>query len=233
MGVVQLFDKFYKNVEPAAYQQGQICWIPVPNIDPIPRILDVEREDAEEHDRVKFCLRNANQKHDFKKSDRSLPIKYLNLKSNEELLVQCAKKRPAVIISSGLDIYPDISKILRQQGRKHLQEDSLFFVPIYSIQNQQNLSGFPHEMVLRIRYCLYRQFYFLPQGSGLGEGIVRFDRFQTVIGRNPASVNPTPICLDGEFLAFFIGMINYCLTGIENQHINEIRSLLRAEYPGD
>lgn len=117
MSITQLYttEDFFVSTNPGEFRRGQICWVVVPNPDPIPRILDVRRNTAEEHEKVRFQLRLANQRNDFKKRDRSLPIKYLNLRSNEELLAQRAKKRPAIILSSDVEYYPGIAKTLKQK----------------------------------------------------------------------------------------------------------------------
>ena len=113
-----------------------LCWLPVPHIDPIPRILAVERSGPEEHEELKFRLREANQKGDFKAPDRVLPLKYVPLRSNEELLVRKAKRRRGIILARGMDIYENITPILRQKAKKHLQEDALFVIPLYGIQQE-------------------------------------------------------------------------------------------------
>jgi hypothetical protein len=85
MSLMQIYsaDEFFESVDRNAYRIGQICWVPIPIIDPIPRILDIQRNLPEEHENVKFELRLANRSDDFKKKDRSLPIKYLNLRSTK------------------------------------------------------------------------------------------------------------------------------------------------------
>lgn len=131
MSITQLYtkDEFFLKSDPKKIRIGQICWVPIPNPDPIPRILDVQRKSPEEHEEIKFELRSANQSTDFKTRDRSLPIKYLKLKSNEELLVQSCKKRPSIILATGVDCYPDIEKMLRPKGKKHQQQDCIFVIP--------------------------------------------------------------------------------------------------------
>lgn len=213
-----------------SFVPGQICWSPVPHVDPVPRILDVEREEAERHDEIKFCCRNANRRDDFRKRDRSLPIKNLELHSNEELLAQRAKKRPAVIVGTGLDIFPDIARLLTRSGKKHLQEDSVFIVPIYGIATEWDPSGFPPEMVIRIRYMLYRQFFFLPGTTGLSDGVVRFDRMQTIVGKDPSAIEPTDLRVSLPPLAVFLASLVFCMTGKLDEELTDIRELLRDEY---
>ena len=166
MAILQIFnpDEFYTSIDSNKYQAGQFCWIVVPHLTSVPQILDIERRNPEEHSEVNFILRNANRREDFCVSDRTLPIKYLNLRSNEELLVQRSKRRPGIILSRGLDSYPDITKLLVQKGKKHLQEDAIIVIPCYGIETADDPIGFPPEMVSRIRCLLYRQFFSFVKG---------------------------------------------------------------------
>lgn len=234
MAILQMFPvkEFYSEADHKAMQPGQLCRVVVPHISEIPQILDVERAEPEEHTKIKFALRNANPDKDFRASDRNLPIKYLNLKSNEELLIQRAKKRPGIILSNGMDTYPEITKLLRQKGKKHLQEDSIFVIPCYSTVTYGNTSGFIPEMVSRIRCLLYRQFFYLPPHIGLKESVARFDRIQVIPGRNPAAIELEKIALSKKVFDFFIALFLYCISGIEDQDTSVIRELVRNAYSG-
>jgi len=234
MGLFQLYspDDYYTRIDPKEFRRGQICWIVSPAIDEIPRILEVERSHAEEHDEFKFELKNVDPDNNFRGSKkRTLPIKYLSLESTEELLVQKAKKRPAIIISGGLDIYPEMSTLLRQRAQKHLQEDSLFLVPCYSVETRDNRRGFPTEMAARIRCMLYRQFFPLPACPPLTNvSIARMDRTQVVIGRHRAAINPTDLCLSDDVFHIFLSQFLFCISGIEEKEFADIRSLVNEAY---
>lgn len=225
-------EAFYSKTDPQNFKNGQICWIVSPYIKEIPQILDVERNKAEEHDDFKFVLKNVDPDKDFKPSaKRTLPIKYLNLESTEELLIQKAKKRPAIVISSGLDIFPEITKLLRQKGKKHLQEDSLFLIPCYGVETQDDGRGFPAEMVTRIRCLLYRQFFYIPYHSPLtSESIARLDRIQIIVGRHRASIEPTDLCLSDDVFQIFLAQFMFCISGIEEEEFSTIRSLVQETY---
>jgi len=227
MGILQLIPQksfFVKPEEP--FSPGQFCWVPVPHIDPIPRILDIERDSPEEHTEVSFKLRNANKKKDFRVKDRVLPIKYLNLRAHEELLVQRAKKRPAIILSTNVECFPDIAKILKTKGKKHLQEDAMFVVPCYSIEKGNSRAGFPAEMVTRIRCLIYRQFFYYPASTELHEGVARFDRVQTVIGKDPATIEPVNLALSDEAYSVFLSVFLYCMSGDKDDDLESTKELL-------
>jgi len=231
---MQLYEpeSFYTKVNIKTFINGQICWIVSPYIYEIPQILDVERNRPEEHEEIKFILKNVDPDNDFKPSaKRTLPIKYLNLESKEELLVQKAKKRPAIIISSGLDIYPDITNLLRQKGKKHLQEDSLFLIPCYGVETHEDRRGFPTEMVSRIRCLLYRQFFYLPKHSTIiNESIARLDRIQVIVGKHRAAIEPTTLCLTKEIYSILLSQFIFCITGHEEEEFTALRSLVKETY---
>ncbi len=234
MGLFQLYSPtdYYKKINSKEFKKGQICWINSPYINEIPTIFDVERNQPEEHNEIKFVIRNVDPDNDFKGSkDRALPIKYLSLESTEELLAQKAKRRPAIIISKGLDIYPDILKMLKQRGQKHLQEDSLFLIPCYSVETRDDRRGFPAEMAVRIRCLLYRQFFPLPACSPLtNESIARLDRIQVVVGKHRAAIDPTGLCLSDEVFSVFLSQFLFCISGIEEEEFVEIRKLINETY---
>jgi len=231
MAIMQFYpaDKFFTEIKPAECTSGQFCWVVSPYLEIIPKILDVERNRPEEHDEVTFEIRDASLYDDFK-ADRVLPVKKLNLRSNEEILVQRAKRRPGIILSVGGDTFTDIQRLLRQKGKKHLQGDPIFVIPCYSIETEDDPTGFIPEMVARIRCLLYRQFFFFPSNKRFNEGIARFDRIQVVEGRNPAAIQLTGICLSDDVLSLFLALFVYCITGIEDTELATIRSLAKDTY---
>lgn len=234
MGILQLYspDEFFESVDVKEFRPGQFCWIPSPHIDPIPRILDVERSGPEEHEKVSFIIRNANRPRDFHTRDRTLPIKYLNLKSHEELLIQRAKKRPGIILSSEVDRFPGLDKLLRQKGKEHLQREATFVIPAYSIEKEPGATGFPFEMVARIRCLLYRQFFYYPARTPhFTEGIARFDRIQVIVGRDHNAIIPIDVALSGDLFNLFFAMFLYCISGEESKELKDIREIVKDAYP--
>jgi len=234
MAILQFFpkEKFYTPIDPREFRPGQFCRIVAPHISPIPQILDVERSGPEEHDEVRFNLRNANKPRDFKADDRTLPLKNLNLRAHEELLVQRAKKRLGIILSAEADIFPEIERFLRKKAKKHCQEDFLFVIPAYSIETPTSLSGYPLQMVARIRCLIYRQFFYFPDCfPHFKEGIARFDRIQTIIGKDVSAIEPLGISLSQEVYSIFQGMFLYCISGIEDEDLKAVRELAREALP--
>lgn len=105
-------------------------------------------------------------------------------------------------------------------------------IPAYSIESATNLGGFPSEMVARIRCLVYRQFFYFPDClPHFKEGIARFDRIQTVIGRDPSSIEPIGIVLSQEVLSLFLAIFWYCISGIEDEDLKAARELAMAAMP--
>lgn len=225
--------EFYVAADPKRLAPGDLCWVVTPHIDPIPRILSVERSQPEEHESVKFELRNANQKDDFRISSRSLPVKYLELRSHEELLTQRAKRRRGIVVASNSDLDSELSQLLRQRGKKHLHETHHFIVPCYSTQRDGG-TGVPPEMTKRVECLLYREYFYCPEHlrlqRDLREAIARFDRMHVVVGSDPSAIAGVGAALSEEAFALFQSALVYCLTGEEDSDLKEIRELLRETY---
>ncbi|MDZ7735599.1 MAG: hypothetical protein U5P41_05460 [Gammaproteobacteria bacterium] len=84
MGILQLYDKFFEDVPPGSEPQpGHLYWVPRPETNEIPLILNVRRATPDEHLATAFDITQVNNDH-FKERER-LPIKKLNLSSTEEL----------------------------------------------------------------------------------------------------------------------------------------------------
>jgi hypothetical protein len=65
-------DEFFTTVDPKEFRAGQLCRVPVPIPDSIPRILDAERNTPEEHERISFALQAADKRYDFKRRDTAI-----------------------------------------------------------------------------------------------------------------------------------------------------------------
>jgi hypothetical protein len=81
----------------------------------------VERRRPEEHEEVRFRIEQIIGDH-FR-GGRKLPIKSLNLKGNEELLVAPAKRRPCVIV--GADLCVDDTATVSDAAQRRLAENGL------------------------------------------------------------------------------------------------------------
>jgi hypothetical protein len=236
LGIVQLIDPFYVKLPGDTFRRasivGQFCWIPVTHLDPIPRILDVERADPQEHYATKFSIRNMTDG-DFKKKTR-LPIKALSLRETEELVIHRAKRRPAIIISGETTIFDDVKTLLLQIGRKHLQGDSLIVAPLYSVESADHEGGFPPVMVARIRALMYKQFFFCPKGNSplIEDSIIRLDRLHVVVPNFPAYI-PEPYSLGADALGVLMAMLRSLFGAKEEPEFEALKDLVFESLPDE
>lgn len=242
MGILQIIDPFYITLPGESFRRtpapGQLCWVVSPHTYAIPKIMDVERADPQEHYATKFLIRDVNPNIDFKIKSR-LPIKALTLRDTEELLVQRAKIRPAIIVGVGMTRFPDVATVLRQMGREHLQYESIVTVPLFGIQTNEHPGGFPPIMVARIRGLMYRQFFFCPQaGSPLTiDSVGRLDRLQVVFHESSPGVKspgyePTQCALlSPDGLAVIMAMLRAQFGSPSEEYLETVRSLAMETIP--
>jgi len=204
----------------------------VAHLNPVPRILDVERADPQEHYATKFSIRNMTDG-DFKKKTR-LPIKALSLRETEDLVIHRAKRRPVVIVSGENTIFDDVNTLLLQIGRKHLQEESLIVAPLYSVESGDHEGGFPPVMVARIRALMYKQFFFCPKGNSplTSDSIMRLDRLQTIIPNYPAYI-PEPYSLSTEVLGVLMAMLRSLFGAKEEPEFEALKALVFESLPDE
>lgn len=234
MGITQVIDTFYVSLDSETYRKipviGQFCWIPAPHLDPIPRIIEVERTRPEEHYATKFLIRNMTIK-DFTKKTK-LPIKMLSLRETEELIGYKAKKRPAIIVSADFTIFDDITKELKKLGRKHLQEESIIVIPLYEIETNEHSGGFPPVMTARIKALMYNQFFFCPKTTYglLNDSIARLDRIQVIKPIHP-TYEPKQFSLSPEALGVLMAMLRLLFGAEEDKDTKALKELLLESLP--
>lgn len=78
---------------------------------------------------------------------------------------------------------------------------------------------------------LYRHFFLIPKTNYFDESIVRFDRVQTITGKNPSTIEPTKYCLKNDFFNILLSMFIFCISGEIDKDMEEIRDLIRSTYP--
>lgn len=234
MGITQLITQFYRNLPKDSFRKeptvGQLCWAPSLHINKVPMVMEVERADPKEAFATKFKLRSLSER-DFR-ARAKLPIKSINLRQTEELIVSKAKKRPAIVVWGSPMIFEDVEKLLISIGRPHLQEYCLAVVPVYNIETIDHAGGFPPIMVSRIKALMYNQFFYCPPMNDIGfsEGIARLDRIQTILPTDRAVYDPLPIALSEDALAVLLSMIRSWFGSVE-EDLYAYKELLRETLP--
>jgi hypothetical protein len=237
MGITQLIDPFYEELTLEEFRRkpinGQLCWVPSPHLNLIPQILEIQRADPTEHNIGQFKIRNV-QETDFQRRDE-LPLYKLKLRLHEELIIQKAKRRPAIALITTNTIFQDLGAILRAKGKSHLQEDTLVVLPIFSIEKPEHPGGFPPLMTTRIKALQYSQFFYCPRtpGKDLIEGVARLDRLQIVSPGHRASYSPLPLKLSKDALVILMEMVRewLCIKGDPNneKYLRELREIILKE----
>ncbi len=214
---------------------GQFVWAPVPHLEEVPRILEVERAAGEVHHASKFRVVQMTKDH-FRARDK-LPIAALTLGNTEELLISKAKKRPCLVICCNNTAFDDRPILDEVKGRKHLQDKSLLLVPLYGIATPQDERGFPPKMVARIRVFLYSQFFYLPRKCTKGnydfgqEGIARLDR---IFAASPSrGVESMGVRLAAEPLKLLMAQVCERFGTAEHDELRLVRQLLDSALPED
>ena len=240
MGITQLIDPFYVDMSGERFRDrptaGQLCWVPSPQPDIVPQLLEVRRADATEHNITSFTIRNIKET-DFHRKDE-LPLHRLRLRLNEELIIQKAKRRPAIVLPTVNSIFDDIASLLRSKGKKHLQQDSILVVPIFGIEKPDRPLGFPPIMTARIKALMYNQFFYCPKtppGMTPIEGVARLDRIQVIFPVQRASYNPLPIRLSDDALPILMNLLREWLrvkgTSEDETYLRELKELLKETLP--
>jgi len=207
MGLSQIIQPFYRklteeeNSNPPA--QGQICSIPGIFPDTIPQVIEAHRHDKRDHSEADFNIRNLKET-DYGPKD-TLPIKNLNIKSGEELLAVRSKRRPAIIIRPDTYISAAVAKMLPSMGKKHLQQpDTFIALPLFSAQVDGAGTGFPSKMICRIKVLMYPQYFYVPPSNDksipIKEGVIRLDRIQVIVSRDPAVLQMRKYAISGDAL---------------------------------
>lgn len=244
MGITQLFDQFYKKLPDEDFQKkfitGQFCYIASPQLDVIPWVMEVKRADPTGHKKIDFNIREMCNEDYCRKEE--LPLYYLKLRHNEELIIHKSKRRPGIIISAESIYFEDIAIILNNKRKKHLQQQCILVVPLFSMETTLSPTGFPPEMVSRIKALMYNQFFYCPQipiGFNRIEGIARLDRVQVIIKSsfpgNKRVFEPIDIAFTDEVTVIFINMLREWL-GIPGnpediENLRTVRSIVSETIP--
>lgn len=234
MSLFQLIDRFYERLPEDSFARepclGQLGWTVVPIPYAVPQILDVRRSDARSHDEIVGTLRNM-QTDDFKRSD-TLPIYRLQLRKNEALMVQRAKRRLGIVVSLFGSRFDDVDRLLRSAGKKHLQEQNIVVAPIYPHQSEDHPDGFPPVVRSRIEALMYSQFF---PCSGNQEpfvlgGAARLDRMLPVVPQMP-TWQPLSLKISSEALAVLHAQIRLRAGSREEPELDTIREILKDAIP--
>lgn len=187
MGVMQLLEgEFFTPRDPEQpARPGDVYWVPIPEIDRVPRILQVNRSQADNHFEAEFEVVSVTPQH-FRRSHGNdhLPVKLLELGQNHEAMISRAQKRPCVILAASS--VEDLDALSEREARnaEALGEPTYIVAPFTHVARPGGPYTFVPQLVARVRCLAYPQFFPLPELDKSGGGrepnsIVRLDRLRS------------------------------------------------------
>ncbi len=206
-----LVDPWWVTGEPFPACRGQLIWVFVPHIDLQPLVLEpVGRTEPTDHMRANYTLKPLAVR-DARRTP-ALPVAALPNFPSEVRSVYRAKKRPAVVLSTGGG---DIPAALRRGGSRWQTAPTMTVPPYYGVAASGQRAGWHPELAKRIRRAEYSQYAWdiLPVGDDPDGSVLRFDHVQPV-GRHHESYEPTGHRLGEEALAIVDEWHQWHLTGL-------------------
>jgi hypothetical protein len=234
MGVLSLFDPFYIDTPlQGPPVPGNIFWVPVAYIDEVPRVLDVQRADPNNHTSIQFAIQQV-QSHHFTERPNRLPLKLLTLHATEELIVAKGKRRPVLVLSANK--VASIAGVSKHEDRfiKPLEKSCHIVAPMFSTSTLLVNTTFFPKFVARIRALKHPQFACLPRlgrnDSEPGE-IVRLDHpAVTYLGRG---CEYSGFSLHPEVFQLIRDQALFVLSGAKSDYLSTVMEAVKDSLPED
>ena len=191
------------------FRRGRLVFAYLPHVSQIPNELIIRgRKDPLAHDTCEFEIRPLRISE--RRPAVSLPVAAMPPYSGERYGVYRVKRRPAIVVCSGGQ---DIPEELRQGSPRYQTAPSVLVIPAYGVDRDGSRSGYPNELVRRIRRCEYPQYLWdkLPIRL-IGESILRFDHLQPV-GQHHQSLEFTDYVLSPDALLIVDEWLTWLITG--------------------
>lgn len=203
-------DAWWIEDEDSPYRRGRLVRSFLPHTDQNPfEVVPAGRREPTLHNQAHLVIKPI----DIRSVHRypNLPVAGVGLKKGEILTAYRAKKRPAVIVSSG---GRKVTNALTREKPKWQTAPTLLVAPSYGVDEGAKRSGFNPAFVERVRRCEYPQFIWemLPLSSSTSESLIRLDHIQPV-GRSEDSVVITKFCLSESALTYLDSWIEWLITG--------------------
>lgn len=192
--IQNLCDGWWEKTEESRLEYGRLVRAFLPHVDQQPSILVVHgRSEPEAHDRADFEIRPlmANQPPE----EAFLPVAGLPTYPGEVRIIQRAKKRPAVVLSTG---GAEVEGRLKIGAARYQTNRSVLVAPYYGVPRSGRRGGWRPEFVQRIRRAEYPQYSWdrLPL-RGASESVLRLDHLQP-LGVHAQALDATPYRLTLE-----------------------------------
>ena len=189
-------------------ERGQLIWAFLPHVHQQQMILVPKgRSEPTAHQHADFEIIPLQSKSPPQAA--RLPVAGLPHYQGEVSAVYRAKRRPALVVSTGGD---EVPRSLRTGEARHQTAATMLVAPYYGVAGGKTAAWRP-EFVERIRRCEYPQYMWekLPF-PGKQESVLRLDQIQP-LGRHGSAFEATGFRLTGEALRLLDEWLDWLLKG--------------------
>lgn len=194
-------------------KRGRLIWAFVPHVSQEPTQLFIQGRAADptNHKKALFELRPLRIDH-TPTATADLPVAAVPSYSGEVLAVYRAKKRPAIVLSTGGTVVPGT---LRAGSARWQSAPSLLVIPYYGAMPEGTRSGWPADFIRRIQLCEFPQYLldWLPISRSGEPSVLRLDHIQPV-GLHYNSYELTPWVLSDPALEVLDDWLLWLQTGL-------------------
>lgn len=206
-------------------EYGRLVRAFLPHTDQQPYVLVSQgRTDPEAHQEVDFEIQPLRATRPPREA--YLPVAGLPTYSGEVRILQRAKKRPALVLSSS---GAAVEKSLRTGAARYQTNRSVLVAPYYGADRGGNRGGWKPEFIQRIRRAEYPQYSWdqLPI-PGASESVLRLDHLQP-LGENSQAVELLPYRLSEDAALIIEEWLSWFRTGAldEDGMLTYFRSEIR------
>jgi hypothetical protein len=196
----------------AAIVPGRLIWtlVPFPEMKPY-RLVPIGRgEDPRQHAVAEFRIETFRAGDPHKGISR-LPVAALPIREGETYVVGRAKRRPAIVVSTGGRPIP---RELRQGQNRWQFAPTVLVAPYYGADPSGGRGGWPAPFVERIKRAEYPQYMWdvLPISDATTESILRLDHIMP-IGADDANWVATEYALSEEARGLFEQWVSWVMIG--------------------
>lgn len=180
-------------------KRGQLIWAFVPHVSQVPTGLFIQGRAADPTDHKKALFELGPLRIDHNPTATAgLPVPAAPSHPGEVLAVYRAKKRPAIVLSTG---GTEVPSVLRARSARWQSAPSLLVIPSYGATPDGTRGGWPSEFVRRIQLCEFPQYIldWLPISTSREPSVLRLDHIQPV-GLHYNSYELTPWILSDAAL---------------------------------
>lgn len=198
--------------EELTLKRGRLIWVFVPHVSQEPMGLFIQgRVTPTDHSKALYQLGPLRIDHN-PIATAGLPVAAVPSYSGEVFTVHRAKKRPAVVLSTGGTVVPST---LRAGTARWQSAPSLLVIPSYGTMPDGKRGGWPPDFVRRIQLCEFPQYIldWLPISRSDEPSVLRLDHIQPV-GLHHNSYELTPWVLSDPALEVLDDWLLWLQTGL-------------------